>query len=121
MPIWFLKIFQRVCLVGSVLMIITPNLINYYLIDDINLQWDVTITAIAWILFLMMCYVWTNESIRKNKLTIIISGWAALYLLINLIVVLLGWNLYTKGVIEMFIITILAGSAHIGVRLWQKY
>ena len=121
MPITYLKIIQRLCLIVSFIFVLTPNLANYYLVDDRRLQWAIVLRSIAWIMFLLMVYVWINESIKKNKLTTIISGWAALYLSINLGVVMLGYNLYTRGVIEIFVITTLAAISHLGVRLWQKY
>ena len=120
MPISVLKIIQKICLFVSVFLIVITNFINYYLEDDRGRIYRNIFIAIAWIMFLLMAYVWINESIKRNKLTTIISGWAALYLSINLAVVLLGWNLYTRGVIEMFVITTLAGIAHLGVRLWQR-
>ncbi len=99
---------------------VVPNFVNYYFVDDLQKQWDIAIVSIAWIMFLLMVYVWISESIKKNKTNIILSGWGALYLAVNLGVVLLGYNLYTKGVIEMFAITTLAAAAHLFIRLWQK-
>ncbi len=120
MPIWFLKILQKICLFVSVVLIVVTNFINYYLEDDRGQIYRNIFLAIAWVMFLLMAYVWINESIKRDRITTIISGWAALYLLINLGVVMLGYNLYTRGVIEMFIITTLAGISHIGIRLWQR-
>ena len=114
-----LEIIQRICLIVIATLVVGVNFVNYYLEDDRGQMYRNVFLAISWIMFLSMIYIWVGEFIRRNKLTTILSGWCALYLMINLIVVLLGWNLYTHGVIEMFWITVLAGTAHIGVKLWK--
>lgn len=115
---WILAIIT-VVLIGS-------NLFNYFycykFANDLELQWSVAIYAIAIELFLFSLYLWINESIRyKNKISIVVSGWVTMYLLINLIGVVLGYNLHTKGFMAMLFLAFFVGTVHISIKLWQKY
>ena len=83
-------------------------------------MWRIAMDGIAWVMFLLMLHVWIGYSIKGNELKIVLSGWAALYLLINLVVVFFNWNLYTRGVIEIYWITTLALISHLGVKLWRQ-
>ena len=120
MPIYILKIVQSICLYTTIIIIFGFNFINYYLVDDYGTMWRVAMEGISWVMFLLMLHVWIGYSIKRNKLKIVLSGWAALYLLINLVVVFFNWNLYTRGVIEIYWITTLALISHLGVKLWRQ-
>ena len=120
-----IKKLKSMCLYLSVSVIATSNIINYFYcykyLDDVLLQWKVAMIAIATTLFLMAFYMWLNESLKNNRIKILITGWSALYLLFNLIGVVLGYNLHTKGFMAILFITISAGIGHICIRSWQKF
>jgi len=44
-----------------------------------------------------------------------------IYLLINLIGVVMGYNLHTKGFMAMLFVTTFFGVAHIALKIWEKY
>ena len=57
----------------------------------------------------------------NNSFKIIVSGWMVIYLLINLIGVVMGYNLHTKGFMAMLFVTTFFGLVHLLMRIWQKY
>lgn len=120
-----IKILKSWCVYLSIIIIFGSNLVNYFYcykyLDDVLLQWKVAMIAIAAVMFLMMTYLWLNESLKRNKIKILLTGWSALYLLFNLIGVVIGYNLHTKGFMAILFITTSAGIGHICIRLWQKY
>ena len=120
MPIYILKIIQSICLFTTIIIIFGFNFINYYLVEDYETMWRIAMDGISWVMFLLMLHVWIGYSIKGNELKIVLSGWAALYLLINLVVVFFNWNLYTRGVIEIYWITTLALISHLVVKLWRQ-
>jgi len=91
-------------------------------LGDIELQWKFAIICIAIELFLFSAYVWLSiVKNRNNKLKKVIWGWMTIYLLINLIGVVMGYNLHTKGFMSMLFVTSFFGLAHITTKIWQKY
>ncbi len=120
MPIYILKIIQSICLFTTIIIIFGFNFINYYLVEDYETMWRIAMDGISWVMFLLMLHVWIGYSIKGNELKIVLSGWAALYLLINLVVVFFNWNLYTRGVIEIYWITTLSVISHLVVKLWRQ-
>lgn len=117
---------RSICLYILVIVLIVSNLFNYFYsykyVNDLDLQWDVAIYSIAIELFLFSVYVWLTEINKtKNSFRIIVSGWMVIYLLINLIGVVMGYNLHTKGFMAMLFVTTFFGVAHILMRIWQKY
>lgn len=87
-------------------------------LNDVNLQWKIAMIAIAATLFLTTVYMWLDQSQKKGNT--IISGWVALYLLVNLIGVMLGYNLHSKGFMMILFLAMSFGLIHLGIRLWQK-
>ncbi len=116
---------KAICLYGSIAIIFTSNVFNYFYsyryLDDDDLQWTIAKFSIASVMFLMSCYLWLSETVKKNSFGIIISGWAALYLLFNLIGVAAGYTLHTKGFMAILFTITLSGIGHLGIRLWQRY
>lgn len=109
-----------------VVILVLSNLINYFYcyktVNDIELQWSVAIYSIAIELFLFSLYIWLTEIKRhKNKLKIVVSGWMTIYLLINLIGVVMGYNLHTKGFMTILFTVTFFGVAHFTTKLWQKF
>ena len=125
MPVWILEIVKRLCIVLGVIVIFGFNIVNYFYahktLNDINLQWRIAMIGIAWVMFLAYVYAWINESIKRNNILIVITGWAALYLLFNLIGVTLGYHLHTRGFMMILFVTTAGAFAHISIRLWQNY
>ena len=75
----------------------------------------------AFLMFTMAVYVWLNESLKRKGISIIVSGWVALYLLFNFVGVLAGYTLHTKGFMIILFSIVLLGLSHLFIRLWQKY
>jgi len=119
------KRLKALCLYGSIVTIFVSNLINYFYsykyLNDSVLQWRFAMVSIAIVMFLMSFYMWLTETMKKNRIKILITGWSALYLLFNLIGVALGYTLHTKGFMAILFIITFAGVGHICIRLWQKY
>jgi hypothetical protein len=116
--------YQKACVILIALIVIVVNTVNWlaHVNDwyDRELQWQVSMLMIAFSSFLMAAYIWIGESLNKRKYGIIISGWVALYLLVDLIGVVLGYNLHTKGLMIILLMTFIFGTAHLTIRLWQK-
>jgi hypothetical protein len=115
---------KKICLYGAVTIAVVSNLVNYFwyykVLDDRVMQWKVAMIAISSVIFLQAVYIWVNESLKRKGLSIIISGWFALYTLFNMIGVALGYNLHTKGFMAILIITTMAGLGHVLIRLWRN-
>lgn len=118
------KIFRSICLYATAIIVVSSNLINYFYcykyIGDLTLQWRVAMISIGLSMFTMSAYIWLNESLMGNKLKIIITGWIALFLLISLIGVCIGYDLHTRGFMMILFTIILFGGAHISTRIWQR-
>lgn len=117
---------KSICLYVIVIVLVTSNLFNYFYsykhLNDIQLQWNIAIYSIAIELFLFSVYIWLCEVKKsRNQLKIVVSGWMAIYLLINLIGVCLGNTLHTKGFMSILFVTYSFGLSHIIFKLWQKY
>jgi hypothetical protein len=113
-------------LYSVIVILVGSNLFNYFYSykfkNDLDLQWGVAIYSIAIELFLFSAYVWLTESRKHNNgFKIVVSGWMTIYLLINLIGVLMGYNLHTKGFMAMLFVTTFFGIAHILIKIWEKY
>ena len=120
-----IKKLRQVSLFLMALVVIGSNLVNYFYcyiyLDDRLLQWKVAMISIAVALFLLCFYVWLNESLKGKGLTIIVSGWVALYLFFNMIGVFLGYNLHTKGFMIILFLIGFFGLLHLIYRAWQKF
>jgi len=112
---------KNLCLYLTALMVVGSNICNYFFIQDRDLQWRVAMVSIAAVMFLMALYVWLNESLKRKGISIIVSGWVALYLSFDLVGVLAGYNLHVKGFMVILFITTFLGISHLSIRLWQKY
>jgi hypothetical protein len=116
---------KRFCLFLTAFIAVGSNTFNYFYsykyLDDRLLQWRVAMISISLVMFLMAFYIWLNESLKKRGISIIISGWVALYLFFNLIGVLIGFDLHTKGFMIMLHLLALSGVGHLSIRLWQIY
>lgn len=103
---------------------VASNLVNYFYyykhLDDRVMQWKVAMIAISSVIFLQAVYIWINESLKTKGISIVVSGWFALYTLFNLVGVAIGYNLHTKGFMAILIITTVFGTGHILIRLWQR-
>lgn len=119
-----LLLVQNVCVVLVALIVLAVNTVNWlaYVNDWYNeyYQWRVALHMISSGSFLMAVYIWIGEHLKKTKYGIIISGWVALYLLVDFIGVVLGYNLHTKGLMIILLMTFIFGSAHLIIRLWQR-
>lgn len=116
---------KSICLYLTAFITVGSNVFNYFYcylyLDDRLLQWKVAMISIAAVLFLMSLYIWLNESLKGKGISIIVTGWVALYLLFNFVGVLAGYNLHTKGFMAILFITTFLGISHLSIRLWQKY
>jgi len=121
-----MTVIRNFILYSVIVILIGSNLFNYFYSykfkNDIDLQWGVAIYSIAIELFLFSAYVWLTESRKlNNQFKIVVSGWMTIYLLINLIGVVMGYNLHTKGFMAMLFVTTFFGVAHIALKIWEKY
>lgn len=111
---YWLEIIQRLCLIGFLILLYATNFINYYLYDDRKKEWFNTMVSLAGVILVLVIYAWINESLKgKNILLKLVLGCSALYVLINLIVVFMGYSLYSQGVIEIFITAIMVSLAYL--------
>jgi len=112
------------CLYAATVVIVASNLVNYFYcfkyLGDVTLQWKVAMISIAISMLLMSLYIWLQETLKKNKLRIVVSGWTALFLLINAIGVIAGYNLHTKGFMAILLVTVVFGSGHFIIKAWQR-
>ena len=116
-----IKKIKTFCLYLSVLIVMGSNIVNCFFVSDRILQWRFAMISISAVLFLMTVYLWLNETLKRNGVKIILTGWSALYLLFNLIGVAIGYNLHTKGFMAILFITTVFGIGHLCIRSWRKY
>ena len=95
------------------LLLFGTNFVNYYLYDDREAEWFNTMVSLAGVILCLVIYVWIAESFKTSRIFLkLILGGAALYVLINLVVVFSGYSLYSQGVIELFITALLVTAAY---------
>ena len=120
-----IKILKKISLLLAAIVVVCSNIVNYFYcyiyLDDRLLQWRVAMISIGISLFLFAFYIWLNESLKGRGTTIIISGWVALYLFFNMVGVLIGYTLHTKGLMAILFLTVFLGLLHLIYRAWQKF
>ena len=115
---------KNIALFSAAMIIIIANVFNYFYsykhLGDSHLQWRIFMYSVGISMFLMMIYIWLNESLKGPSIKVLVSGWVALYLLINVIGVALGYTLHSKGFMSLLFTLTAAGSGHILIRLWNR-
>ena len=123
-----IKIINKIrafCVIATAIVVIGSNIVNYFYcyrhLNDLTMQWRVAMTSISLVMFLMSLYIWLTETLKKNNLKRVISGWIALYILFDFIGILLGYSLHTRAFVDVLFITAILGTIHLIIRLWAKY
>lgn len=100
------------------------NAFNYFYcyiyLDDRMMQWRVAMISIALVMFVLSLYVWITESLKFNKLRQVVSGWLTIYIFFNLVGVLIGYNLHTKGFMVILSMTAFLGICHVITAKWLR-
>lgn len=124
MMIRTIRNIQDFCLWATIIVVIGSNFFNYFYcyqyLDDRLLQWKVAMVSISFSMFLMSIYMWLHQHLRNKNIGILASGYLSLYLLINFVGVLIGYNLHTKGFMMVMFVASFFGFCHILTKLWSK-
>ena len=112
---------REYCLYGIVFTVVIPNIYNYFinykLLQDSTAQWRLAMIAISVGFFLFSLRVWLGEILKlNNKFNSRLSGWMTLYLMTNMLGVIAGYTLHTKGFMMLLFTLMFFGISDVLVR-----